>query len=114
MQGIDNRAERSRHDPLAAQKSADSIDRTLDVLHRVGVGEADIAFALVAEAGARDQRDANLVQQSVLELARRVAGAAPARGSEPRATRCRKSRGRSPVKAWKAWVKAARLSKPTA
>src|SRR5919106_122350 len=55
---------------LPVQKAADAIDRTLDVLHRVGIGEADVALALVAEAGAGDQRDADLVQEVVLQLAR--------------------------------------------
>ena len=53
----------------ALEEPADA-DRLLDVGDRVGVGEADVALALVAEAGAGDQRDAGLVQQSVLELAR--------------------------------------------
>ena len=42
---------------------------------RVGVGEADVALAVDAEAGAGDGGDAGLLQHLVLQLARVHAGA---------------------------------------
>jgi hypothetical protein len=55
---------------LALEEAGDAVDRLLDVGDRVGVGEADVALALVAEAGAGDQRDPDLVQEIVLQLSR--------------------------------------------
>jgi hypothetical protein len=57
------------------EEAGDAVDRLLDVGDRVGVREANVAFALIAEAGAGHQRDPGLVQQLVLQLARGVAGA---------------------------------------
>ena len=39
-----------------------------DIVHRVGVGEADVAFAVDAEAGAGDGGDAGLFEHAVLQL----------------------------------------------
>ena len=41
-----------------------------DVLERVRVGDAQVALAVLAERGAREQRDAGLVEQAIGELAR--------------------------------------------
>ena len=46
-----------------AEKIADPRDRLVDGVEAVGVGEAEIALAMRAEAGAGDGRDAGLFEQ---------------------------------------------------
>src|SRR3546814_8320936 len=49
----------------ASQAGADAVDGLADVLDAVGVGEADIAFAELPEAGAGDRRDAGFFEELV-------------------------------------------------
>src|SRR4029078_597318 len=48
------------------QQRGDALDRLADVIDGVGVGEADVAFAVDAEAGAGDGGDAGRFQHLVL------------------------------------------------
>src|SRR3546814_18483726 len=59
----------------ASQAGADAVDGLADVLDAVGVGEADIAFAELPEAGAGDRRDAGFFEELVLQRPGREAGA---------------------------------------
>src|SRR3546814_14460023 len=59
----------------ASQAGADAVDGLADVLDAVGVGEADIAFAELPEAGAGDSRDAGFFEVIVLQRLGREAGA---------------------------------------
>lgn len=57
------------------QQRADALDRTGNVFLGVGVGEADVALAMNAEAGAGDRGDACLLQHTVLKFLGGHAGA---------------------------------------
>src|SRR6185369_671750 len=52
------------------QEAAHAADRFGDVLEAVGVGDAQVAFAVGAEAGAGDRGDAHFVEQRHFELFR--------------------------------------------
>src|SRR5262249_5302746 len=58
-----------------AQELAHAVERAQDVLGRVGVGKAHIAFAKNAEVGAADDRDAGVLEQRGSERLRLPAGA---------------------------------------
>jgi hypothetical protein len=58
---------------MTIEQSADAPDRFLDVLEAVGVGEAEISFAELAEGGPGETRDPRLVQEPVRQGAARIA-----------------------------------------
>src|SRR4029079_4161398 len=58
-----------------AQQGGETLDGLADVLDRVGVGEADVALPVDAEAGAGHRCHAGGLQHLVLQLARVQAGA---------------------------------------
>src|ERR671933_3058783 len=61
------------------QQDAHAVQRQVDVVQRVGVAEADEALAVAAEGGARQARDAGLLEQGVGQLAAAEAGAGDVR-----------------------------------
>src|SRR3990172_10534224 len=57
------------------QQRGDALDGLADVIDRIGIGEANVAFAVDAEAGAGHGGNAGLLQHPVLQRARVHAGA---------------------------------------
>ena len=55
-----------RHDDLAGQQGADALDGIGDVLFRICVRKANVAFAMNAEAGAGDGCNAGFFQHAGL------------------------------------------------